>query len=108
MVRELDDCLASAGGIQRELLLQYYVVRIRCVLGTCTLRIEATWLVVARSGAVLVSLHGTQVWRSSDCFAECGKEEHRQLRFQVPLCVLGRVYKVVVPGWKQNRQRLES
>ena len=22
--------------------------------------------------------------------------------------VLGRVYKVVVPGWKQNRQRLES
>ena len=53
MVRELDDCLASAGGIQRELLLHYYVVRIRCVLGTCTLRVEATWLVVARSGAVL-------------------------------------------------------
>ena len=92
MVRELDDCLASAGGIQRELLLHYYVVRIRCMLGTCTLRIEAIWLVVARSGAVLVSPHGTQVWRSSDCFTECGKEEHRELRFQLPLCVLGRVY----------------
>ena len=80
-VRELGDCLASAGGIQRELLLHYYVVRNRCVLGTCTLRVVATWLVVARSGAAFVPPHGNQVWRTSDCFVEGGKEEYLQLRF---------------------------
>ena len=80
VVRELHDCLASAGGIQRELLLHYYVVRNRCVLGTCTLTVVATWLVDARSGAVFAPLHGTQVWQPSDCFVEGGKEEYLQLR----------------------------
>ena len=47
-------------------------VRNRCVLGTCTLTVVVTWLVVARSGAVFAPLHGTQVWRPSDCFVEGG------------------------------------